>query len=288
MNMFQHISLNQAPMHKHTKMLPYQRREAWRRWRDGADTVTDLADYYHVTRKTLYEVFKKAKLGVFENYSSKNFRYRNIEYGLKQLGRTENKLAKKLAKRELRLNRYVKNRPGEMVHTDSSQLPLISGEAATTPKEYLYVFIDDYSRVTFADILPDQTSYSAAIVLDEAIQMMPFNIETIYSDNGKEFKGEFKRQCERHKIPQQFTRPYRPQTNGKAERVIKTIKQLFKRHRFLSREERRRILYAIVRYYNHLRPHQSLGGITPFATLEKYINQTKVELRGLNKSVTNA
>jgi transposase InsO family protein len=274
-------------MHKNTRMLPYQRREAYRRWRDG-DQVTDLATYYHVTRKTLYQVFKKAKLGVFENYSSKNFRYRSIEYGLKQLTRTKNKLQKKLAKRELRLNRYQKDHPGEMVHTDSSQLPLISGEAATTPKEYLYIFIDDYSRVTFADILPDQTSYSAAIVLDEAIQMMPFKIETMYSDNGKEFKGEFKRQCQLRNIPQQFTRPYRPQTNGKAERVIKTIKQLMKRHRFLSREERRRILYAIVRYYNHLRPHQSLGGITPFQALQQYIQQTKVELRELNKSVTNA
>lgn len=274
-------------MHKNTKLLPYQRREAYRRWRDG-DRATDLAEYYHVSRKTLYEVFKKAKLGVFVNYSSKNFRYRNLEYGLKQLARTEKKLEKKLLKRELRLNRYQKNHPGEMVHTDSSVLPLISGEAAVTPKEYLYVFVDDYSRTLFADILPDQTSYSAAIVLDEAIQMMPFKIECMYSDNGKEFKGEFKRQCQKNKIPQQFTRPYRPQTNGKAERVIQTIKKQFRKHRFLSREERRRILYAIVRYYNHLRPHQSLGGIPPFEQLKRYIEQTKIELRELEKSVTNA
>ena len=55
-------------MHKNTKLLPYQRREAYRRWRDG-DPATGLAEQYQVTRKTLYEVFKKAKLGVFENYS---------------------------------------------------------------------------------------------------------------------------------------------------------------------------------------------------------------------------
>ena len=274
-------------MHKNTKLLPYQRREAYRRWRDG-DKAIDLAEYYHVSRKTLYEVFKKAKLGVFVNYSSKNFRYRNLEYGLKKLAKTERKLEKKLLKREIRLNRYQKDHPGEMVHTDSSVLSLISGEAATTPKEYLYVFVDDYSRTLFADILPDQTSYSAAIVLDEAIQMMPFKIECMYSDNGKEFKGEFKHQCKLNNIPQQFTRPYRPQTNGKAERVIQTIKKQFRKHRFLSREERRRILYAIVRYYNHLRPHQSLGGIPPFEQLKRYIEQTKTELRELEKSVTNS
>ena len=274
-------------MHKNTKLLPYQRREAYRRWRDG-DRATDLAKYYHVSRKTLYEVFKKAKLGVFVNYSSKNFRYRNLEFGLKRLARTERALEKKIQKREHRLKRYQKDHPGEMVHTDSSVLSLISGEAAITPKEYLYVFIDDYSRTLFADILPDQTSYSAAIVLDEAIEMLPFKIDCMYSDNGKEFKGEFKHQCRLHNIPQRFARPYHPQSNGKAERVIKTIKQLLRRHRFLNREERRRILYAIVRYYNHLRPHQSLGGIPPFDKLKQYIEQTKTEIQELRKSVTNA
>jgi len=274
-------------MHKNTKLLPYQRQEAYRRWR-GGDRVSDLARYYRVSRKTLYEGFHKTKLDVFGNYSSKNLRYRTIEYGLKKLEKTERKIRKKLLKRELRENRYVKKHPGEMVHTDSSVMPLVPGEAITTPKEYLYVFIDDFSRTLFADILPDQTSYSAAIVLDEALTMLPFSIECIYSDNGKEFKGAFKHLCAHHSIPQQFTRPYRPQTNGKAERVIKTIKGLLRKHHFISREERRRILYAIVRYYNHLRPHQSLNGLSPFACLEDYIQRTKLELRELKKSVTNA
>jgi transposase InsO family protein len=274
-------------MHKNTKLLPYQRREAFRRWRDG-DKVTDLAKYYRVTRKTLYEVFKKAKLGVFENYSSKNLRYRTLEFGFKQLARTEKKIALKLAKRALRANRYVKSHPGEMVHTDSSVMPLIPGEAIVTPKEYLYVFIDDYSRTLFADILPDQTSYSAAITLDEALTMLPFEVECIYSDNGKEFKGAFKDLCRQRHLPQQFTKPYRPQTNGKAERVIKTIKQLLRKHHFTSREERRRILYAIVRHYNHLRPHQSLGGVSPLTFLENYLIARREELALLNKRVTNA
>lgn len=81
-------------MHKNTKLLPYQRREAYRRWCAG-DRVTDLARYYRVSRKTLYAAFHKAKLGVFENYSSKNLRYRTIEYGFKKLERIEKKVAKK-------------------------------------------------------------------------------------------------------------------------------------------------------------------------------------------------
>jgi len=274
-------------MHKNTKLLPYQRREAYRRWRNG-DRVTDLSKYYRVSRKTLYQAFHKAKLEVFGNYSSKNLRYRTLDHGLRKLLKVEKKLGKKLAKREKRLNRYVKKYPGEMVHTDTSVMPLIPGEALVTPREYLYVFVDDCSRVLFADILPDQTSYSAAIALDEALTMLPFEVESMYSDNGKEFKGAFKEFCRQKNIPQQFTKPYRPQTNGKAERVIKIIKQMLRKHHLSGREERRRILYAIVRYYNHLRPHQSLGGISPFAFLKKYIDETKAEIKELKKSVTNA
>lgn len=267
-------------MHKNTKLLPYQRREVYRRWCQG-DRVTVLAAQYGVTRKTLYEVFKKAKLGVFENVSSKNMRYRTIEYGLKRLASVERRNQKKLGKQARRLNRYEKEYPGEMVHTDSSLLPLLRGEAITTPREYLYVFVDDHSRWLFADILPDQTSWSAAIVLDEALIMFPFEIQCVYSDNGKEFKRAFRELCVRSGIKQRFTRPYTPQTNGKAERVIKTIKtELLKGHSHLTRDERRRHLYAFVRWYNQVRPHQSLGNVSPMTFLEAHLARAK--------SVTNA
>jgi len=271
-------------MHKNTKLLPYQRREVYKRWRDG-ERATDLSQHFGVSRTCLYEVFKKAKLGIFVNYSSKNLRYRTVEYGLKRLAPTEAKLEKKLKKRERRLNRYQKEYPGEMVHTDSSVLPLLRGEAGNTPREYLYVFIDDYSRYLFADILPDQTSWSAGIALDEAFIMIPFEIEEVYSDNGKEFKGAFKRLCASKSIPQRHTKPYRPQTNGKAERVIKTIKtELLGRHSHVSREERRRHLYAFVRWYNQVRKHQELGNISPIEYLENYLRKARKE----RKSVSNA
>jgi transposase InsO family protein len=278
-------------MHKNTKMLPYERREAYRRWRDG-ERATELAEKYGVSRTTLCRVFAKAKHGVFVNYSSKNLRYRTLEYGLSRLVKTEERIAKKLARRAHREKRYTKHRPGEMVHFDSSQLGLLAGEAGNTPREYLFIAIDDASRWLFADILPDQTSWSAAIHLDESIIMFPFEIGCAYSDNGKEYKGEFKRMCERLSIPQQFTQPYHPYTNGKAERVIKTIKHdLLKRIHPLNREERRRHLYAFVRWYNQVRPHQSFGNVSPMTFLEEYIARTKRELQELRyqqESVNNA
>lgn len=278
-------------IHKNTKLLPYQRRETYRRWKEG-ESATVLARQYGVSRKTLYEVWKKAKLGIFTNYSSKNLRYRTLEYGLKRLVKVEIKVGKKLKKRERRLNRYQKAYPGEMVHTDSSMLPLLRGEAITTPREYLYIFIDDYSRWLFADILPDQTSWSAAICLDEAIIMMPFEIEVMYSDNGKEFKRAFRELCIKEGIKQQFTKPYHPQTNGKAERVIKTIKtELLKGTPHVTREERRRHLYAFTRHYNQVRTHQSLGNVSPTTYLESFITRTRETLKNKGfqeESVTNA
>jgi len=269
-------------MHKNTKLLPYQRREAYRRWLDG-DSVADLARYYRVSRPTIYDVLKKARLGVFGNYSSMNQRYRKVYYGLKRLSQTERELGKKLAKREKRLIRYEKDTPGELVHFDTKKLPLLSGESIIQPREWLHVAIDDHSRLLVADILPDKTSYASAIFLEEVVMAMPMRIECTYSDNGGEYKGRadhpFVAACRRHKIDQKFTRPYRPQTNGKAERVIGTIlRESFRStglRQFSSRDKRRRFLYAFVNWYNQARPHESLGGVPPIARLETYLTRIK-------------
>lgn len=277
-------------MHKNTKLLPYQRREAYRRWQQG-DRITDLAKYYRVSRETMYEVMRKAKLGIFENLSSMNYRYRKVYYGLRRLSKTERKLAKKLAKREHRLKRYEKAYPGEMVHFDTKKLPVMTGEAINQPREWLHVAIDDNSRILFADILPDKTSYSSAIHLEETLRAMPFPVECAFSDNGSEYKGRkdhpFVQLLRRKNIDQKFTKPNHPYTNGKAERVIKTIMtECFKRNgrQFPSREHRRRFLYAYVRWYNQIRPHESLGGIPPIQRLEAYLTRLRSELKSVNNA----
>lgn len=266
-------------MHKHTRLLPYQRREAYRRWLQG-EKVTVLSKHFGVSRQTLYAVFKKARLEVFANYSSMNERYRSIAYGLRRLSQTERVLAKKLAKRERRLNRYEKSEPGELVHFDTKKLPLLSGEAIIQPREWLHVAVDDHSRWLYADIFPDKTSWSSAIHLEETIRAMPFRMEATYSDNGSEYRGRsdhaFVATARRHGIGQRFTRPHTPRTNGKAERVIKTLMTEWHRRRsFLSREERRKFLYAYTRYYNQVRPHQSLLGQSPIGRLEAYLARLK-------------
>ncbi|OGY36460.1 MAG: hypothetical protein A3E36_00795 [Candidatus Andersenbacteria bacterium RIFCSPHIGHO2_12_FULL_45_11b] len=273
-------------MHKHTKLLPYQRQEAFRRWSAG-ESVVDLSSHYCVSRTTLYRVFKKAKLGIFTNYSSKNFRYRQLEYGLRTLTKTECILAAKLARKAHRLKRYEKDFPGEMVHFDTKKLPLIVGEGKDVPREWLHVGIDDFSRQLVADIFPDRTSYSSAIHLAETIETLPYDIHVAYSDNGSEYKGSpghaFVALCRAHDITQKHTKPRHPYTNGKAERVIGTLmREWHYGTHFLTREERRRSLYAFVRWYNEIRPHQSLGGQSPFERLRSFVSRVRPV------SVTNA
>lgn len=263
-------------MHQNTKLLPYQRREMFRRWSLGVG-VSDLAREYKVSRETVYGTLRDAKLSVFVNRTSENHRYRNLQWGFKRLAKTEARIEKKLADRERRQRRYEKSVPGEMVHLDTKRLPLLRGEAVIQPREYLFVAVDDHSRFAFADIFPDKTSYSAAIFLDEARQFCPFPIQGIYSDNGSEYRGKIGHPlhdlCRHWKIAQGFTKVKHPWTNGKAERFIKTLMTEWHgrtRSNHLSRSHRRRHLYAYLDWYNQTRVHQSLNS-TPLKRLETYV-----------------
>lgn len=239
--------------------------------------VSDLAREYKVSRETVYWTLRDARLQVFQNRSSMNHRYRSIAYGFKRLAKTDERVGARLAKKAHRLNRYEKSIPGEMLHLDTKRLPLLRGEAAVQPREYLFVAIDDFSRTAFADIFPDKTAYSAAMFLAEAKRTLPFPVTGIYSDNGSEYKGRadhpVSQLCKAAHMSQAYTKVKHPWTNGKAERFIKTLMHEWHgktRSNHISRAHRRRYLYAFVDWYNQTRVHQSLG-TTPFGRLERYL-----------------
>lgn len=262
-------------MHKNTKLLPYQRREIYARWKQG-ERVAKLAREYRVSRETVYGTLQDAKICIFANRSSMNRRYRTLFYGLRKLTKTELAIAGRVARKLHRLNRYEKSIPGEMVHADTKRLPLMRGEAAVQPREYLFVAIDDFSRTLYADILPDKTSYSAAIFLETTRRSMPFRIQCLYSDNGSEYKGALghpvRTFCERNRIDQRFTKVKHPWTNGKAERVIRTLMEewLPRSNTYVTRDQRRRHLYAYIDWYNQSRFHQSINS-TPLERLESFL-----------------
>lgn len=181
--------------------------------------------------------------------------------------------------------RYNKSYLGEMLHMDTKRLPLLAGQKAADAREYLFVGIDDFSRELYAAILPDKTAFSAAEFLQkQVIEPCPYKIEVVYSDNGTEYKGsvehEFAKVCHQNGINQKFTKPACPKTNGKAERVIRTIMEMWhEKTEFTDTAHRKRELMRFINYYNTVKPHSALTKqspdgkkqvFTPYEWLEDY------------------
>lgn len=261
-------------MHKHTKLGPALRVDIYRLWCDGA-SQRSLAREYHVDKKVISRIVSRGRKQDFTVHDSTNHRYREIEYGLKKLAKTEAKIARR---QERERNRYEKSYAGEMVHADDKLLPRLAGETKGMRRERLFVAVDDASRHLVADILPDKTQESAECFGRTVVDRAPYDIEIWYTDRGTEWKGndehDFVSWCANHDIVQQFTRPRRPQTNGKAERVIRTLMEMWHtQHRFVSREDRRKSLYQFVDWYNHEKPHAGLKGYTPVDRLRHLIEK---------------
>lgn len=271
-------------MHKLTKLTPSLRREVYVTWCTTRCSFRSLARAYHVDKNVIRTAIVRGRLKDFSVHDSTNHRYRTLEYGLKRLAVAEREVAVRLAKQAHRLRRYVKTYPGEMVHGDTKTLPALRatkyGKILSSP-ETLYILIDDYSRFLCADILPRKDMWDSALFFEVQSQRTPFAVHCHYSDNGGEYKGNeghaFVALCARQGITQKFTRARHPWTNGKAERVIKTILNEWwypNKNMFTSSEERRKSLYAYVEKYNHERGHQSLQGLAPAQYLARYYEQS--------------
>jgi transposase InsO family protein len=246
------------------------RKEIYEKWRQARPSFRSLGREYHVDKNVVSKVIVRGRLNDFSVPDSANQRFRSVEYGLKRLARTIQDLERRQRPPS---NRYERSVPGELVHRDTKRLPYIDGETKKTKREALFEAIDDCTRMLSADILPDKTQWSASVFLQVAVKRLPFQIECHYSDNGREYRGTdghaFMETCDDLGITQAFTKVKHPWTNGKAERVIRTLlTEWFRIHRFRSRDERRQSLYQFVDWYNHERPHRGIGGLTPIKKLE--------------------
>lgn len=265
-------------IHRRARLTPVQRQEIFERYRQGT-RICDLTRQYSVSRPTICKIVLRGRHRDFTLHKSMNARYRCLQYGLKRLAKVEAALEKKLKRAALR---YNKSYPGEMLHADTVRLPLIEGESAFAQRERLFVAVDDYSRELYAAILPDKTQYSAAAFLEQVLDECPYTIEQCYTDNGREFQGNpkthaFMRLCARHRIEQGFTKVKTPRTNGKAERVIRTLKQMWLRKtKFKSRAHRHQELIRFVNWYNTVKPHKGIENLTPLEKLIQYFYPTKL------------
>jgi transposase InsO family protein len=189
--------------------------------------------------------------------------------------------------------RYERKRPGELVHVDVKRLGRIVGGAGKRafggerrPRhsarsidlegvrryqvgyECVHVCVDDYSRLAYAEVLPDEKQETAIGFLERALgfyRRHGITVERLLTDNGSAYVSvAHARACRRLGIRHLRTRPYRPQTNGKAERFIRTLLAGWAYGAiYRSSEERSAALDGWLWHYNHRRRHSALGRQPP-------------------------
>ena len=181
--------------------------------------------------------------------------------------------------------RYERAAPGEIIHIDIKKLGKFSriGHRITGDRhgqsntrgigwEFVHVAIDDHSRVARIDIFPDEKKQSAVAFLKATVayyRNLGVTVDRVMTDNGSCYRSfAFARACKRLRIKHIRTRPYTPQTNGKAERFIQTaLREWAYATAFETSDQRRDELPRWLHRYNWHRPHASLGQKAPISRL---------------------
>jgi transposase InsO family protein len=189
--------------------------------------------------------------------------------------------------------RYERSRPGELVHVDVKKLGRIVGGAGwrvrggrqhytgsytdaagrvrrTAGWEYVHIAVDDFSRLAYAEVLADEKATTAVGFLKRAVafyRRYGIRVEAILSDSGSAYRAAAHAiACRRLRIKHLRSRPYRPQTNGKAERFIRTMLNAWAYGAiYRSSSERTAALDGWLWHYNHRRRHSALGHRPPLS-----------------------
>jgi transposase InsO family protein len=185
-------------------------------------------------------------------------------------------------------NSYERPRPGELVHIDVKQLGKIgrpghrvNDDRRTRTRgigwEYVHVAVDDATRLAYVEVLDDERGPTAAGFLRRAVRFFRrygIGVERVLTDNGSCYRAVVHAlACRRLGIKHLRTRPYRPRTNGKAERFIRTLVDGWAYGAvYRTSSERTAALAGWLHWYNQLRPHRSLGRTPPLARLAEMNN----------------
>jgi len=181
-------------------------------------------------------------------------------------------------------NRYCRRHPGELIHLDIKTLgrfrrpgkrALGQGADRRSRKagwEAVHVAVDDATRLSYVEVLPDQTAATTVGFLHRAIAWFARHgviVQEVMTDNGSAYVSRlWAATCAEVGLVHIRTRPYRPRTNGKAERFIQTLlREWAYAATYRDSDHRRAVLPEWVRYYNTQRPHGSLGHKAPMTVL---------------------
>jgi transposase InsO family protein len=186
------------------------------------------------------------------------------------------------------VQRYEHEAPGDMLHIDTKKLGRIErpSHRVTGDRrdgvdgagwEYLFVAVDDHARLGFTGMHPDERKTSAIAFLRDAVAYyagLGVTIRRVLTDNGSAFRSKaFVQACKELGIAKRYTRAYRPQTNGKAERFIQSaLREWAYAYTYQHSRERTIALRRWIHHYNWHRPHQGIGGAAPISRLSSSRN----------------
>jgi len=181
------------------------------------------------------------------------------------------------------VQRYERETPGELLHIDIKRLGRfdkvghrITGDRTQRARDigwdHVFVAVDDHTRIAFTQVYPDETKESAASFLRAAVghfSTLRIPIQRVLTDNGKSFHSYlFGAACLDLGISQKFTRAYRPQTNGKAERFIQSALREWAYGRVYETSEHRQAALPVwTHFYNWHRPHHGIDLMPPMSRL---------------------
>lgn len=183
------------------------------------------------------------------------------------------------------IQRYEWPHAGDLLHLDIKPLGRIRGighrihgdRSRRQPGvgyEYAHVAIDDATRVAYVEVRRSQRRRACAAFLRSALawfRRRGVTVRRLLTDNGNGYRSRtFAGVCRTWQVRHRFTRPYTPRTNGKAERFIQTLlREWAYRRPYLSSARRTAALTPYLRYYNHQRPHASLGRRAPWTRFQE-------------------
>ena len=178
-------------------------------------------------------------------------------------------------------NRYERRQAGELLHLDTKRLGRFyrPGHRVTGSRlgasegagwEFVHIAIDDFSRIAYAEILPDECGPSCAAFMLRACRWFKrqgIAIRALLTDNGTGYRSHcFRGACLQSELRHHRTRPYTPRTNGKAERFIQSMLREWAYGRiYRTSTARGSDLLRWLRFYNEERPHASLNYLPPIS-----------------------
>jgi transposase InsO family protein len=185
-------------------------------------------------------------------------------------------------------NSYERPRPGELVHIDVKKLGRIGRPGHRVHRdrtsrsrgigwEYVHVAVDDATRLAYVEVLSDEQAATAIGFLRRAVRFFRrygITVERLLTDNGNAYRSTVHAlACRALGIKHLRTRPYRPRTNGKAERFIRTLVDGWAYGAvYRTSAERTAALAGWLDWYNRQRPHRSLGRKPPLTRLAELNN----------------